>query len=183
MESKVTNSMNVERKSLQDMQINDILGDCYKETVLRYHDNTSRKVYCTNVETHFPGEKKIISVTDLDGYIIQVNEVFVHMSGFSRKELIGMPHSILRHPDMPRVAFKGLWDALNKDGHWHGYVKNLRKDGGFYWVSASVFALHRHGKVVGYTSSRGPAPRDQVEACTKLYNELLDQEMSEVQAS
>ncbi len=173
----MTKSMDIEKKTLQDMKVNEVKGDDYKEVVLHYYDKTSRKVYYTDIETHFPSDKKIISVTDLDGYIIQVNEVFVHMSGFSRKELIGMPHSILRHPDMPRIAFKGLWDALNKDGHWHGYVKNLRKDGGFYWVSASVFALHRHGKVVGYTSSRGPAPRDQVIACTKLYKELLDKEM------
>ncbi len=168
-------SMSIKRKSLQDMSKGDVFGD-YKETTLNYYDNTSRKIYYTDIETPFPSEKKIISVTDVDGYITQVNEMFVHMSGFSRKELIGMPHSILRHPDMPSAAFKGLWDALAKEGHWHGYVKNLRKDGGFYWVSASVFTLHRRGKVVGYTSSRGPAPHEQVVACSKLYKELLNKE-------
>lgn len=165
----------IKRQSLGDMSVNDIVGN-YQTSVITHYDGNTRQLFYTNKETSFPDGKKIISVTDPDGYITNANSVFVYMSGYSKRELLGMPHYILRHPDMPRIAFKGLWDTLAETGEWHGYVKNLRKDGGFYWVEASVFTLHRNGKIVGYTSARGPAPLDKVQECTALYQQLLKQE-------
>ena len=94
------------------------------------------------------------------------------MSGFSEEELIGQPHSILRHPDMPAVAFKDLWDTVNAGKKWHGYVKNLRKDGAYYWVYATVIPNVRKGKVVGFTSVRRKPSRKKVEESDKLYASL-----------
>jgi PAS domain S-box-containing protein len=97
------------------------------------------------------------------------------MSGYTRDELIGAPHYILRHPDMPAAAFKDLWDTLTTGNRWHGYVKNLRKDGGYYWVYATVIPNVRNGRVVGYTSVRRKPSRQRVEECKRLYATLLRQ--------
>jgi aerotaxis receptor len=94
------------------------------------------------------------------------------MSGYTEEELIGSPHSILRHPDMPAVAFKDLWDTVNKGVHWQGIVKNLRKDGCFYWVKATVIPNVRQGQVVSYTSVRRKPSRTRVEESIKLYASL-----------
>lgn len=168
-------------KKIGDMQPQDIVG-AYKTATIKHHDGCVRQLLYTNQETAFPEGKKIISVTDLDGYITHANSTFVYMSGYSRDELIGSPHYILRHPDMPRVAFQGLWDSLAKDGYWEGVVKNLRKDGGYYWVFASVFPLRRHGELVGYTSSREAPPIEKVQACIPLYQDMLKQETAPVSA-
>lgn len=165
----------IEHKLLNDMDINDIVG-AHRTSTMTYYDGNMRKIFYTDKETTFPEGQKIISVTDPDGYIVNANSTFVHMSGYSKKELLGVPHYILKHPDMPRAAFQELWDSLAKTGKWHGYVKNLRKDGGFYWASASVFTLYRHDKLVGYTSTREAAPTDKVKDCTELYRQLLAKE-------
>lgn len=166
----------VDHKKLGDMQAKQIVGE-YKEATLTHYDGHTRKVLYTDIETTFPeGREKINSITSVDGFITQVNSTFVHMSGYSRDELIGMPHYVLRHPDMPKVAFKGLWDTLASEGRWSGYVKNLRKDGGFYWVHADVFSLKRNGQLVGYTSSRGPAEPEKIAECTALYKQMLQAE-------
>ncbi len=115
-----------------------------------------------------PGEI-IVSRTDPVGIITDCNDAFVHMSGYSRAELLGEPHHILRHPDMPAWAFKDLWETLARGERWHGYVKNLRRDGGFYWVYATVVANIRHGQLVGYTSVRREPARSKVESCAALY--------------
>jgi aerotaxis receptor len=86
--------------------------------------------------------------------------------------LIGAAHRILRHPDMPAAAFKGLWDTLAEGEKWHGYVKNLRKDGAYYWVYAIVVANRRHGEVVGYTSVRRKPSRARIAAAEALYRTL-----------
>lgn len=166
---------NIEHKILGDMQTSDIVGS-YQTTTMTHYDGNTRQLFYTDIETPFPEGKKIISITDPDGYITHANTTFVAMSGYSRDELLGMPHYILHHPDMPKVAFKGLWDSLAETGEWQGIVKNLRKDGGYYWVSASVFSLFRHGELVGYTSTRQAAPADKVQECTKLYQQLLREE-------
>ncbi len=120
----------IEHKVLGDMQPSDIVGK-YKEVRYKHYDGHIRRILYTDIETPFPEGKMIVSLTDLDGYITQANKVFVEMSGYSEQELLGSPHYILRHPDMPPVAFKGLWDDLKEKGKWTGYVKNLRKDGVF----------------------------------------------------
>ncbi len=88
------------------------------------------------------------------------------------EELLGSPHSILRHPDMPAFAFKELWDTVSVGGRWQGYVKNLRKDGGYYWVKATVIPNIRDGKIVSYTSIRRKPSRAKVEECIEIYRML-----------
>lgn len=143
---------------------------------LQYYGDFERTVYTTDEETLFPEGYLIVSRTDLDGVITHANDAFVHMSGWERDELIGTPHSILRHPDLPKVAFKGLWDDVQAGKKWHGYVKNLRKDGGFYWVYATIIPNVRGGKIVGYTSVRRQPSREKIAEMSALYKELKAQE-------
>lgn len=157
---------------MQNMKPEDIVGD-YKEYELTYFDGTSRKVLVTDIESPFPEGRLIVSRTDPEGIITHVNQSFVDMSGYTKEELLGAPHYILRHPDMPPVAFKGLWDTLASGEKWQGYVKNLRKDGGFYWVKATVIANIRDNKVVGYTSVRRKPSRQKVAECMNLYPTLF----------
>ncbi len=156
----------------------DLPTDQYQEAYLAYYDGSGRKVLTTDIETPFPEGRLIVSRTDPEGIITHVNQAFVMMSGFTEDELVGTPHYILRHPDMPAVAFKGLWDTLETTPTWNGYVKNLRKDGGFYWVYATVITNIREGEVVGYSSVRRKPARSKVDECTALYKQLLDQEKS-----
>lgn len=157
---------------MHDMKPEDIAGD-YKEITLDLYGGLRRVILYTEVETPFPEGKLIVSTTDKDGIITHVNKAFVEMSGYTEDELIGSPHSILRHPDMPPAAFKDLWDTVNRGEHWQGFVKNLRKDGGYYWVKATVIPNIRQGKVVSYTSVRRKPSRTKVEACIKLYPTLF----------
>ncbi len=153
---------------MQDMESKDISGD-FQEATQKFYDGSSRKLLLTDIETEYPEGKLIVSRTDPDGIITHVNQSFIDMSGFEESELIGQPHYILRHPDMPPAAFKDLWDTVNGGKSWQGYVKNLRKDGGFYWVFATVIANVRDGKVVGYSSVRRKPSRKKVVECIKLY--------------
>jgi len=155
-----------------DMKAEDIAGD-YKEITLTLYGGITRKVLYTEIETPYPDGKLIVSTTDKNGVITHVNQSFIEMSGYTESELINSPHSILRHPDMPSAAFKDLWDTVSKGERWQGYVKNLRKDGGYYWVKATVIPNIRHGQVVGYTSVRRKPSRTKVEECIKLYPTLF----------
>jgi len=161
---------------LTDMQPADTGGEPYREETLTYFDGHVRKVLVTEVEEPFPLGKLIVSRTDKDGIITHANQAFVDMSGWTESELIGTPHYILRHPDMPAAAFRDLWDTLAKGVKWHGYVKNLRKNGGYYWVYATVIANIRNGEVVGYTSVRRKPSRDRVNECIDLYAKMLAEE-------
>jgi len=97
----------------------------------------------------------ISSTTDLKGRIIDVSDAFCKMSGYSREELIGKPHSIIRHPDMPKNAFRELWQTIQSGKSWSGKVKNLKKDDGYYWVYAHIEPLfNRYGKIEGYAAIR-----------------------------
>lgn len=157
---------------IHDMKPEDIVGE-YKKIALDLYGGLHRVILYTEIETPYPDGKLIVSTTDKDGVITHVNKAFVEMSGYSEDELLGSPHSILRHPDMPPAAFKDLWDTVNKGEHWQGYVKNLRKDGGYYWVKATVIPNIRQGKVVSYTSVRRKPSRTKVEECKKLYPTLF----------
>lgn len=148
----------------------------FREFTLRYHDGLRRRVLVVDEEIAFPEGKLIVSRTDRQGIITHANDAFVSMSGYSEAELIGTPHYILRHPDMPAAAFKDLWDTVERGGKWHGYVKNLRKDGAYYWVYASVIANMREGTVVGYTSVRRKTARARIGACTDLYARMRAEE-------
>jgi len=157
---------------MQDMNPEDIVG-AYREYTLTYFDGTSRKVLVTDLESPYPEGRLIVSRTDPEGVITHVNQSFVDMSGYSREELMGAPHYILRHPDMPPAAFKDLWDTVERGEKWQGYVKNLRKDGGYYWVKATVIPNIRNDRVVGYTSVRRKPSRRKVEECMRLYPTLF----------
>lgn len=139
---------------------------------LIYHDGTRREVLVQNEEIPFPEGKLIVSRTDLTGIITHCNPSFVEMSGYKREELIGQPHHILRHPDMPAAAFQDLWHTIQQGQQWHGYVKNLRKDGFFYWVYATVIPNIRDGLTTGYTSVRRKPSRAKVLEAMALYAQM-----------
>lgn len=147
-----------------------------RQSRLTYTDGTSRIVYATEREVAFPQGHLIVSRTDLAGIITHANDAFVEMSGYIREELIGAPHHILRHPDMPKLAFKSLWDDVAAGKKWHGYVKNLRKDGAFYWVYATAVPNIRNGNIVGYTSVRRKPSRGKINELIPVYQQWLDQE-------
>jgi aerotaxis receptor len=153
---------------MRDFNSEDIVGD-YKEATLDLYGGLRRVVLYTNIEVPYPNGKLIVSCTDKNGYITHANKAFIEMSGYSEDELIGFPHSILRHPDMPAIAFKELWDTVNNGKYWQGFVKNLRKDGAYYWVKATVIPNIRQGKVVSFTSVRRKPSRTKVEESIKLY--------------
>ncbi|THU00997.1 PAS domain S-box protein [Lampropedia puyangensis] len=145
---------------------------------LHYFDGSSRQVYWTDEEVSFPEGQLIVSRTDLQGIITHANDAFVLMSGYTREELLGAPHYILRHPEMPAKAFASLWGDAQAKRKWHGYVKNLRKDGSFYWVYATVVPNIRHGEVVGYTSVRRKPSRKRIEEVVALYTTWLAEQGS-----
>ena len=150
-------------------------GDA-KQYDLVFHDNTTRTVYVADVERPFPEGKLIVSRVDLMGVLTHVNGAFVDISGYSREELIGQPHHILRHPEMPKAAFKDLWDTVTAGEQWHGYVKNLCKDGSYYWVYATAVPNIRHGKIVGYTSVRRKPSRKKIDETIAQYEKIRQEE-------
>jgi aerotaxis receptor len=156
---------------MKDMNPADISGD-YREIPLEYHDGSRRTVLVTDVETPYPDGRLIVSRTDPEGNITHFNQSFLEMSGYSEEELQDAPHHILRHPDMPAAAFQDLWSTVQSGKKWSGYVKNLRKDGGYYWVYATVIPNVRNGAVVGYTSVRRKPSRKKVEEHAKLYSSM-----------
>ena len=120
----------------------------------------------------------IVSKTDTTGRITYANEMFCRVAGYSEAELLGQPHSIIRHPDMPRAVFKYLWDTLLEGREVFAYVKNLARSGDFYWVFAHVTPSHDAArKTVGYHSSRRiPAPRTVRDVIAPIYAELRREE-------
>jgi len=121
----------------------------------------------------------IVSKTDTKGFITYCNRIFVNMAGWNRHELIGANHNIIRHPDMPKIAFKIAWDLISSKQEFFGFVKNLRKDGGYYWVLAYITADEDlNGNIIGYTSFRKKPPRSAIEAITPIYKALVDAEKS-----
>lgn len=144
-----------------------------REVVINYYDGTSRKAIIEDREIPYPEGKLIVSRTDTKGIITHANQAFVEMSGYTQEELIGQNHYILRHPDMPAVAFAGLWETIEAGNKWHGYVKNLRKDGAYYWVKATVIPNIRNGEVVGYTSVRRKPSRSKIAESEALYATLM----------
>lgn len=123
----------------------------------------------THREFFFPFGKTIVSYTNLDGTITRVNEGFVELSGFSRKELIGQPHNLVRHPDMPPEVFRDMWSTLKKGRSWSCLVKNRRKNGDYYWVRANVSPL---ADGTGFVSVRTEASREEISAAEQLYSRM-----------
>ena len=122
----------------------------------------------------------VVSKADEDGDIEYANLIFYKLSGYTKKELINTPHSILRHPDMPKVVFKYLWDELKKGNDVHAFVKNITKDGSFYWVLAYVRpAVNPDGSLRNYVSTRKAMSKDARAIIEPLYKKLLDIEKSD----
>lgn len=160
---------------MKDMNEADIVGQGTPHT-FTYHDGTTRTVITTDVETKFPVGELIVSQTDLKGRLVLCNPAFVVMSGYEVDELLGEPHAILRHPDMPRAAFADLWATVSSGKRWTGYVKNLRKDGGYYWVFATVIPKIRKGELMGYTSVRREPSQGKIAEAEATYATLRQQE-------
>jgi len=120
----------------------------------------------------------IISETDLKGLITYANRKFCEISGYSKEELIGKPHNIIRHPDMPKEAFSKVWNTIQSGQIWHGLIKNLRKDGKFYWVETEILpSKDADGNVTGYVAARKAASRKDVEETAEMYRKMKETEL------
>ena len=131
----------------------------------------------TSVERQMREDDFIVSKTDLKGRITYGNRIFIEFSGYSEAELLGTQHNIIRHPDMPRAVFKLLWDTIQAKKECNAYVKNMAKDGSFYWVFANVTPnFDNNGNVTGYFSVRRKPKASGVETVTGLYRAMLQEE-------
>ena len=132
-----------------------------------------------NKEIRLDPSKIIMSKTDAKGIIEYANDYFMEICGYDEHELMGRPHSVIRHPDMPRIIFKLLWDRLHKGENIHALVKNLAKDGRYYWVLTSFEAKYNNdGVLISHYSRRKAAPLEAVAHIEKLYKALLTIEKS-----
>ena len=128
--------------------------------------------HTTSKEFVLPQGTVILSTSDLEGNILHYNAGFRDASGYTDAELKGKPHSMLRHPDMPKEAFQDLWDTLKAGRAWFGIVKNRRKDGEHYWVAANAAPIQDGDQITGYVSVRYPASREQINFAEKLYADI-----------
>lgn len=127
-------------------------------------------------EVLFDG-RSLISETDTKGIITFVNRKFIEMTKYSKEEAIGQPHSLLRHPDMPRAAFEEMWKVIKSGKTWEGYVKNLRKDGKFYWVIVTIIPKYNQkNNIIGYTASRKMPDRSRLKQIEAEYKEMVAHE-------
>jgi len=125
-----------------------------------------------NEEVPFDGGV-MITETDTAGVITYANRKFRELTGYTKEELIGSPHNINRHPDMPKVAFKGMWDLIKSGQYWEGYVKNMTKDGKYYLVVVWIKPkLDNNGKIVGYIAGRKIPDREKMAKALAQYKEL-----------
>ena len=132
----------------------------------------------TQQEHRPPEGTTLVSVTDLQGRIVYANPAFIAASGYAREELLGQPHNIVRHPDVPEEAFRDLWATIEAGRPWTGVVKNRRKTGDHYWVMANATPIRYDGHTVGYLSVRTLPTRQQIEGAEALYARLRDEAAS-----
>jgi PAS domain S-box-containing protein len=134
------------------------------------------KLHVTGRERFFGDDQIIVSKTDLKGRITYANDVFLDIADYSEDEVIGQPHSLIRHPDMPRAVFRLLWDRLRNGHEIFAYVKNRAKNGDHYWVIAHITpSRDAEGRIVGYHSNRRPPNRKALDAVIEpLYRKLRD---------
>lgn len=128
-------------------------------------------------EEHIFEGRAIISETDTKGVITYANRKFCEIAGYTAAELKGQPHNIIRHPDMPKAAFAQMWETIQSGQSWHGIVKNLRKDGLYYWVETEITPVRDdEGEITGYIAARKPASRKNIDEVTQLYKTMLEKE-------
>ncbi|MGH6648860.1 methyl-accepting chemotaxis protein [Aquabacterium sp.] len=123
----------------------------------------------TQREFEFPDDATLMSTTDTQSHITYANDAFVSVSGYTREEILGQPHNLVRHPDMPKEAFADMWATLKSGEPWTALVKNRRKNGDHYWVRANATPVVRHGKSTGFMSVRTKASKEEIAAAEKLY--------------
>lgn len=126
----------------------------------------------TTNEKSFRDTDGLISKTDLKGRITFVNDAFVNISGYSPEELLGQPHNIVRHPDVPEEAFDDLWKTIKAGKPWTAVVKNRCKDGDYYWVEANVIPLREGDQITGYISVRNKPTCEQIQFAESLYRDI-----------
>lgn len=132
----------------------------------------NKNAHVTQKEVAFPNGAVLITKTDTRGMITYANDAFVAIAGYSRAELIGKSHNIVRHPDMPPQAFEWLWDTLKAERPWRGMVKNRCKSGDHYWVRATVAPVIESGRIIGYVSVRKAPTRNQIAEAENFYRDL-----------
>lgn len=127
-------------------------------------------------EFKFEG-RAIVSETDTKGVITYANRKFCEISGYTKEELIGQPHNIIRHPDMPKKAFATMWNTIKQGNIWSGLVKNLRKDGRYYWVETTITPIRdENGVIAKYAAARKPASDTAINEAEALYEKLRQEE-------
>jgi len=137
----------------------------------------SEQIFLTGKERTFPESEIIVSKTDVQGRITYVNDVFLSVSGYLEAEVIGKPHNVIRHPDMPRCIFKLLWDKIQAGQEIFAYVNNRAKSGDYYWVLAHITPSHNAShQVIGYHSNRRAPTRAALTKIEPLYAKLLQEE-------
>lgn len=135
------------------------------------------KIEPSGVERRFGEDEIIVSKTDLNGKITYVNDIFLKVSGFTEDEVVGQPHSMIRHPEMPRAVFKLLWETIQSGTEIFAYVCNMCKNGDHYWVLAHVTPTKgARGEIVGFHSNRRVPERSGVAAVQDVYRVLLEEE-------
>lgn len=135
----------------------------------------TQNLFLSGQETVFGEDEIIVSKTDVRGRITYANDVFIKVSGYTEEELLNQPHSIVRHPAMPRCVFKLLWDTLESGQEIFAYVNNRAKNGNNYWVFAHVTPwFDAQGTIAGYHSFRRVPKREAVAAVEPIYRQLLD---------
>ncbi len=137
------------------------------------------KIIPTNEEKVLNQNDFIVSKTNTKGIITYCNQIFMDMAQYTESELIGTNHNIIRHPDMPKIAFKVAWQLIQSGEEFFGYVKNLRKQGGYYWVFTNIMPdFDLDGKIIGYTSVRRKPNPDALKTIIPLYQQLINLEKS-----
>jgi len=132
------------------------------------------KITAIDEEFFFDGDV-IISQTDSDGIITYANKAFCKVSGYKVEELVGEAHSIVRHPDMPKAVFAKMWETISGGQAWTGLVKNLRKDGKFYWVDTEILpVVDDEENITGYIAARKEASRKNIQETQETYNKMLE---------
>jgi len=118
----------------------------------------------------------IVSSTDTKGIITYANRKFCEITGYDKSELVGNNHNMVRHPDMPKSTFKDVWEHISNGKEWTGIVKNLRKDGLYYWVYSHITPIVKDDIIVGYTAARRPASINEISEVVPIYKELIEKE-------
>lgn len=136
-----------------------------------------RNIVPTAVERMMREDDFIVSKTTAKGIITYGNPIFIEFSGYSEEELLGTQHNIIRHPDMPRAAFKLAWQTIEGGKEFFGYVKNMAKDGSYYWVFTHITPdFDQHRQIVGYTSVRRCPKREAIDKIEPVYRQMLQAE-------